>query len=145
LDVEDAVQELIEKKHFYPEEKYELFKIKKIDGKNGGTLELKKKYKPIRNIHLPRSPVKGTSIYDLRDQDDFEQYFEKEFGNLPNGIYTARKNLGNDGWTYLFRLRLENGKVVNWWKKSKATNPRQNSSTYYALPYYFQLREDLGV
>jgi hypothetical protein len=146
VDEEQAVQELVDKYNFQPEKKYRLQRIQEVNGKNGGTLWNNKKYKPIRNIHLPRNPVKGRSIYDLHDQDDFKQYFEEEFGNLPNGLYTAMTSKGgNDGFAWLFLLRLENGNVVNWWKKSKATNPRQHSSTYYALPYYFQLREELGV
>jgi len=143
---EHAVQKLIDKYNFKPDKKYELEKITEVDGKNGGTLWNKSKYKPVRTVHLPRNPVKGTSIYDLRDKDDFKQYFENRFGDLPNGLYTTTFGQGgNNPITWLFLVRLENGKVVDWRKKSKATNTRQNSSTYYALEEYFQIREELGV
>lgn len=144
MDVEDAVQELIQKHKFKPGEKYTLERIKEIDGKNGGTLEIKEKVHT-RTFQLERDPDFGTGLYDLKDEDDFKRFFEENYGNLDNGKYLVRKKLGNDGWSYFLKLRLENGKVVNWWKKSKATNPRQNSSTYYAFPEYFNLREDLGV
>lgn len=146
MDPEQAVQDLINKYNFKPRKKYALYTITEIEGKNGGTLLNKKKYRPRRNLHLPREPVKGLSIYDLKDQDDFKHYFQKQFGKLPNGVYSAMTSKGgNNGFAWLFKLRLENGEVVNWWKKSKATNPRQNSSTYYAFPHYFNLREELGV
>jgi len=146
MDIEDALQLFIDNRNFKPGKKYALYTITEIDGKNGGTLLNKQKYRPRRNLYLPRDPVKGTSIYDLKDQDDFEHYFEKQFGNLPNGVYAAMTSRGgNDGWAWLFKLRLENGEVDKWWKKSQPENTRQNSSTYYGFPYYFNLREELGV
>ena len=147
MEAEQAVQELVEKYNFDPSGKYRIERIEEKSGRNSGTIWKRTKYKPARHIHLPRNPVKGTSIYKLEDQDDFKRYFEDQFGNLPNGVYTATYSRGgNNGFAWLFWLRLENGKVVNWRKKSKATNKYEGySSTYFVLPQYFRLREELGV
>ena len=145
MDIEDAVQQIIDKYNFTPGKKYSLYRLKDVEGKNGGTLEVPNKVHT-RTFQLERDPAYGTGLYDLEDKDDFIQYFEENYGNLPNGKYTAGTSRGgNDGMAYFFRLRLENGEVVNWWKKSIARNSRQNSSTYYVLQEYFNLREELGV
>jgi len=146
LNPETAVQELIRKHKIELGKKYKLHKVQETEAKNGGTNFKNQVYQPIRTIKLERNPVQGTGIYDLEDQDDFKRFFENNYGNLPNGIYTAMTGLGRGkGFSWFFLLRLENGKVVEWWEKSKGTNPRGHSSTYYALQYYFNKREELGV
>jgi len=145
LDIEDAVQKLIQKRNFKPGKKYTLERIHEIDGRNGGTL---RNYEKIhtRTVQLERDPHYGTGLYDLKDEDDFTQFFEENYGNMPNGRYTARTSRGgNDGMTTLFELRLENGEAVNWWKKSQPPTKYHYSSRYFAFPLYFKIREDLGV
>jgi hypothetical protein len=145
VDIEDAVQQIIEKHNFIPGKTYNLYRLKEINGKNGGTLEVPKTVHT-RTFQLERDPNFGTGLHDLKDKDDFISYFEENYGKLPNGKYAAGTSRGgNDGMAYFFRLRLENGEVVKWWAKSKAKNTRQNSSTYYVLPDYFRIREELGV
>lgn len=146
MDLEDAVQRLVDNYNFRPGRKYELQIIRDRD-KNGGTLWDRETYIPIRTIELPRNPPSGyTSIYDLRDRKDFFQYFENRFPDLPDGRYTALTSRGgNDGFAWFFLLEYRGGEVTEWWKKSKATNTRQNSSSYFALPDYFRIREDWGV
>jgi hypothetical protein len=146
LKPEKAVQELIKKYNFKPGKKYTLEKITTTDGRNGGTLRNYKKL-PTRTFQLTRdAPLEETGLYDLEDPDDFKTFFEKNYGTLDNGVYTVRTSRGgNDGMATFFELRLENGKVVNWWKKSKGNKDQGYSSEYHGFQHYFNKREELGV
>jgi hypothetical protein len=150
VNAEEAVQKIINQYNFKPdkEDGYTLYTVTEKEGRNGGTILSKEKYQPRRTIKLPRNPPSGyTSIYDLKEKKDFFQYFENRFPNLPDGRYTAITSRGgNKGFAWLFLLEYHNGKVSNWIKKSKASNPREGyRSSYYALPKYFRLRDELDV
>jgi len=146
LNPEEAVQQIRQRDNFKPGKKYHLKKVEEKEGRNGGTLEDHEEL-PTRTFQLKRDPPLETGLYDLEDDDDFKRFFEKNYGNLDNGVYKVITSRGgNDGIATFFKLRLENGKVVKWWKKSQANNPYEGySSTYYTFPYYFKTREDLGV
>jgi hypothetical protein len=146
MDAEHVVQQLINDYNFKPGKRYTLERYEDGEGNNGGTIEEYEKL-PTRTFQLKRDPPLETGLYDLEDEDDFKRFFEKNYGNLPNGKYTVRTSRGgNDGFATFFRLRLENGEVVDWWKKSQANNPREGyNSTYFAFPYYFNKRKKEDV
>lgn len=146
LTKEDAVQHLIKNHNFHPSRRYKLKRINVTETKTGGKLWNKKTVKPAAHIQLPRDPATGWSIYDLRSKKDFSRYFEEQFQDFPDGKYTAFAQRGGDkGFAWLFVLDYRNNQVVKWYKKSRATNTRQNSSSYYAFPDYFRIRQDWGV
>ncbi|MCU4754509.1 hypothetical protein OB919_21490 [Halobacteria archaeon AArc-curdl1] len=146
LTKEDAVQHLIKNHNFKPGQKYKLKKIKEIETKTGGTIWNTKDVNPAAHIKLPRDPTTGWSIYDLRSKKDFSRYFEEQFQDFPDGKYAAYTQRGGDkGFGWFFVLDYRNNEVVNWYKKSKATNTREYSSSYYAFPDYFRIRQDWNV
>jgi len=143
LDIDDAIHHLEKNYNFHPGKKYKLRRIQGHPSKP--ELWNTEAYRPARHIQLPEDPVIGWSIKELRNKKDFQRYFEDEFGNLPNGQYTAFTGLGRGkGFAWFFRLKLEDGQVTNWWDKSQAQN-RHYSSSYYAFQKYFNLREDWNV
>ncbi|MFU1780272.1 hypothetical protein ACM16X_02700 [Haloarcula japonica] len=148
MDADDALRKIERQYNFKPGRKYPLYKVTDKRGRNGGTVLSKEKVQPRREIQLERNPPSGyTSIYDLKDKKDFFQYFENRFPDLPDGRYTAITSRGgNKGFAWFFLLEYRNGRVTDWTKKSKATNPREGyRSSYYALPKYFRLREEMNV
>jgi len=148
VNAEEAVQKIINQYNFRPSRKYKLETITEKETKTGGILWIYQTYKPLREIKLPRNPPSGyTSIYDLRDKEDFFQYFENRFPDLPDGRYCARTSAGgNNGMSTLFILDYSNGQVTNWIKKSNPKNKYKGySARYYALPKYFRVRDDLNV
>ena len=104
-------------------------------------------YQPLHYVSLPRrhdAPRGTTAIEDLRDKDDFAEWFLDRFPDLPDGVYSAiRRGGGNRGYCTLFVLKQENGRVTIWKKKSNGSG--NISSRYFALPLFFKLRQDLGI
>lgn len=158
---QQVIDKLKNKKYFHPSKKYKLFKQEKydsytlqkiksgqpnnIDNKSRALKKLDsgwKEYKPVRYIHLPENPSRHqTGLKELNNAEDFMEHFETKFEGLPNGVYTSLKGMGRGrGFKHLFLLKFKNGRVVrsSWRKKSNGT-PRQNSSSYYSLPYYFRM------
>jgi len=145
LNPEQALQQIISRDNFKPGKKYTLEKFTEEEGRNGGTRRSYEKL-PTRTFQLKRDPPLKTGLYDLEDEDDFKRFFEEKYGTLPNGKYTVRTSRGgNDGFATFFELRLENGEVEEWWKKSTGNKDQGRSARYFAFPYYFKMREDLGI
>jgi hypothetical protein len=137
------LREIKKRYNFWPERKYSLYEI--IEHKKDSKLWTPKKYVPERTYQLPRDPIAGWSIYDIKDQRDFFRFFEETFENLPDGRYAGRTSRGgNKGWGWFFVLRYESGRVKNWTKKSKGKEYGQSSS-YYAFQEYINMRDELGV
>jgi len=165
MDVDDLIDTLKTKYNFHPsrsrrdpisKDYYYLYKLSRNEKDDGRVLIDKQKIKPSRTINLPRNPEIGPSIYDIKTRKDFNQYFENEFGDLDDGEYAVLINRGgNKGFTWLFWINLQNGKITshdNWGSKHKghkqysnATNSRQNSSTQFALEWFLDQRENLGI
>lgn len=164
MDIDDAVQHLIDNYYFKPEQKYKL-KIRVQHDSNAaqsvkrvnpefldkpGNSRLGRdthweNYQPIQYIHLPRNPTPGyTSIYDLETKRDFFRYFEDKFSGLPDGVYSAMISKGRKGFAWLFVLEYRDGEVV-WWKQKSNGNQYENSSSYLGFPKYFKLRDDWNV
>jgi hypothetical protein len=143
--------------NFRPERKYRLQRRKPRNDEGSDKFQKKstheklgmdtewKRVRPARYLELPREPHVGKSIYEIRNKNSFTRYFENQFGDLPDGVYTALTSTGRGGdFIWLFVLQLEQGEVT-WWKKKSNGTPYRNSSTYFCFPKYFQMRDDLYV
>lgn len=81
----------------------------------------------------------------METKEDFFAYFQEEFSGLDNGVYTVVKGAGyGNGFIHFFMLEFKDGEVVEWRKTSTGLKYR-NESTYYALPYFFAIRDKNNV
>ncbi len=145
IDLNDILRHLQRKYNFRPDKKYRLKEVKK--NPSNPNLWITPNYRPPRHVHLPRDPVKGWSIKDLYNKQDFFDYFQDEFGNLPDGRYAvSHPRGGNKGFRWYFIVELRDGLVTgNEWKDKSNALEYGRSSDYWMFQEYFNLRQEHGV
>lgn len=143
--LDNLLEELEDKYYFQPGKSYPLYTVQ--DNPKAKGLKLIKKAKPERSIRLPASRDARYSIYDMKKANDFIRYFESQFSNLSDGTYISQIPQGHgNSFSRLFQLDVADGSVVRGsWKKKSNAKSGNYSSNYFALPYYFRLREKHGV
>lgn len=93
-------------------------------------------------------PSNKVAIEDLKEPDDFKEWFEYKFPDLQDGVYGAIQNQGKGhGTCLLFLLKYENAEVIEWRAKSRRQKWKGvgESAQYYIFPLLFYLRKKYDV
>lgn len=106
----------------------------------------REEFRTLRNF-LPRDPGRPrTGIEDIKDIDDFIEWFDEKY-DLPDGVYAGYENFGgNIGYAWFFLFEIKHGSIKkSSWKKKSNGKARDRSSKYFSLPYYFKERKKWNV
>jgi hypothetical protein len=157
--VQYAVERFMSSKNFDPSKNYKIMVREKHEFPSNmptgdGLLKMDdhwEKVKPIRDFHLPRqrdTHSRRTCIEDIQSKRQFVNWFEKKFEELPSGVYGILQSQGKgNGNIPMFVLQLEDGKIVDWKKRSNNQSGAGvgEKATLLGFPYYFQTLRRAGI